>query len=91
MTNLVEDNLSYLSPHERERVEVTRKASQALGTCSANDFKAVIRMSLMHDNEVKTEDAALAKKAFGPDIVGLKGKNTQSIPFPVQSQAICIP
>ena len=60
MTNLVAENLSYLSPRERERVKVAQKAQQEWGTHSENDFKAVIRVTLTRDNEVTTEDVALA-------------------------------
>ena len=88
MTNLVPENLSYLSPHEREIVKVTRKASQTLGTHLANDFNTVIRMNLMRDNEVTTEDVELAEKTFRPDIGELKGKVKRSRPLPIQSQAI---
>ena len=50
MNNLVEHNLSYLSPRENERVKVARKVSQEFGTCYVNDFKEAIRMSLAIDN-----------------------------------------
>ena len=60
MTNLVAVNLSYLSLRKGERVKASRKDSQALCSHSANGFKAVICMNLMHDNEVATKDATLA-------------------------------
>ena len=72
-------------------VRISQKASQALGTCSARYFKAVIRMNLMRDNKVATEDFALSERTFGPDIGGLNGKTTRSKLFPMKSQAICIP
>ena len=34
LTNLVAEKLSYLSPHERERVKVARESSQELGMCT---------------------------------------------------------
>ena len=44
LTNLVEKNVSLLSPHEHERVKVAQKASQALCTHTYSDFKEVIHM-----------------------------------------------
>ena len=68
LTNLAADNSSCLPLHKRERVRIDLKSSQALGTCSASDSKATIRVNLMRDNKATTADAALAKKAFGSDI-----------------------
>ena len=82
-TNLVANNLSYLSTHDHERVRLARKASKALGMHSTSDFNVATRVGLMHDDEVSTEDAALAEKTFGPNIGGLKGKTTRFKPFPM--------
>ena len=58
LTNSVADDLSYLSPRERERVRIARNSSQALGMHSARYFKSMIRMILMRDNEETIEDAS---------------------------------
>ena len=73
LTNLVSEILSYLSLRERKRVRIARKASQALGTHSARDFKAAIRINVTRDNKVTTEDVDLDKKTFGLEIGRLKG------------------
>ena len=91
LTNLVAHNSSYLSSHESERVRTSREASQALGNHSTSDFKATIRMNLMHDNKATAEDYELAKKTFRSGIGVLKGKTTRSKPLPTQSQEIGIP
>ena len=88
LTKLVAENLSCLSPHERERDKVDRKHSQELGTCTASDFKVATRMSFTRDEEATIEDAALIEKTFGPDIGGLKGMTTRSKPLPTQIQTI---
>ena len=80
-----------MSPREREIVKIARKFSQALYTHSASNFKTVIRVNLTRDKEVTTEDAALAENSFGPDVGGLKGNNTRSKQFLMQSEAIEIP
>ena len=89
--SLVAEKLSHLSPRERERVKISRKSSQALGTCSTNDFKAVIRMNLMRDDEVTTDEVSLAEKTFGPEISGLKGNNVRSRTFPMKNQVMDVP
>ena len=58
LTNLITDNLSFLCSYECKRVKTDRKASQALGTRTINDFKVAIRMSLTRYNQATTEDTA---------------------------------
>ena len=56
-----------------------------------SDLKAIIRMNLIKNNEVSTEDVNLAEKAFGPDVNAIKGKITRSKPTPVMNSKIEIP
>ena len=51
----------------------------------------MIRMNLIKNNKVSTEDVNLAKKAFGPDAGAIKGKITRSKPTPVMNSKIEIP
>ena len=51
----------------------------------------MIRMNLIRNNEVTTEDVNLAIKAFGPDVAGIKGKTTRHKPIPVIDNKIEIP
>ena len=74
MANIVEDNLAYLSERQQKRAKAARKAFQAIGTPTAQDFKAMIRMNLIKNAQITTEDINLAEKAFGPDIGVIKGK-----------------
>jgi len=60
----------------------TRKSQKArvlyhtLGTPSLDDLKAMIRMNLIKNNSVTTEDINLAAKVYGPDVATIKGKTT---------------
>ena len=72
---------------ERERVKEDRKALQELVTHTIDYFKVVI---LSRDNKVTTEDVALNKHAFGPEIGGLKGMTARPRLLPNQRQATCI-
>eukprot|EP00957_Ditylum_brightwellii_P198758 15150050-Ditylum_brightwellii.AAC.1 len=51
----------------------------------------MIRMNLIRNNKVTTDDVNLAKKAFGPDVSAIKGKTTRSRPAPVMNNKIEIP
>ena len=64
---------------------------QAAGTPTAEDLKAMLRMNLIKDCEVKTEDVNLAEKVYGPDVGAIKGKSTRVKPTPVTSEIIEIP
>ena len=64
---------------------------QALGTPTATELKAMLRMNLIKDCEVKTEDVNLAEKVYGPDVGAIKGKSTRVKPTPVTSEIIEIP
>jgi hypothetical protein len=43
-----------------------------MGLPTVDDFKAMIRMNLIKNCVVTTEDVNLAMKAYGPDITGIK-------------------
>ena len=87
----VENNLKYMSERQQKRAKLARKAYQALGTPTPEDFKAMIRMNLIKNSKVTTEDINLAQKAFGPDVGALKGKTTRKAPTPAFSNVIEIP
>ena len=91
MMNIVEDILKYMSERQPIRAKTARKTYQALGTPTVQDLKAVIRMNLIKNAEITTEDVNLAEKAFGPDIGNLKGKTTTRRPAPAFSNEIEIP
>ena len=79
LLEVVDDNLKYLSARQQKRAKLARKAYQAIGTPTTEDFKEMIRMNLIKDLEITTEDVTLAEKAFCPDIGALKGKNNKKI------------
>ena len=62
-----------------------------MDTHAANEFKAMIRVNLMHEDQVTAEDATLTEKTFGLDMGGgLKSMTTRSKQLPIQSKAIYI-
>eukprot|EP00957_Ditylum_brightwellii_P019404 1463888-Ditylum_brightwellii.AAC.1 len=68
--------MQYLSPQELEQAKKAQKLYKALGTPTVSNLKDMIRMNLIKNNKVSTEDVNLTKKAFGSDISAIKGKIT---------------
>ena len=48
----------------------------------------MLRMNLIRNSEITTEDIKLTEKTFGPNVGAIKGKTTRSKPNPVFSDAI---
>jgi hypothetical protein len=79
------------SKRQQERAKKARELLEAMGIPTVDDLKAMIRMNLIKNNVVTTEDVNLATKAYGPDISGIKGKTTQQKPTTVESNIVEIP
>jgi hypothetical protein len=62
-----------------------------MGIPTVDDLKAMIRMNLIKNNVVTTEDVNLATKAYGADISGINGKTTRQKPTTVESNIVEIP
>jgi hypothetical protein len=91
LLNSVEENKSFYTEQQFERAKLARDLYHSLGTPSINDFKAMLRMNVINNNPVTTDDIKIAKKIFGPDIGALKGKTTRRKPAPVVNDQIEIP
>ena len=62
-----------------------------MGTPTVEDLQARIRMNLIKNNQVTTDDVNLATKVYGPDVGAIKGKTTRSRPTPVTNNIVEIP
>ena len=91
MLNTLKENMSFLSPRQQQQAKKAKKLYKAMGTPTVDDLKAMIRMNLIRNNEVTTDDINLATRAYGPDIGALKGKTTRSKTTPVTNNKIEIP
>jgi hypothetical protein len=87
----LEENLKFLSPRQQKHAYQARELYDAMGTPTVDDLKAMIRLNLIWNNIVTTEDVNLAVKAFGPDVGDIKGKTTRSHHKPVTSNIVEIP
>jgi hypothetical protein len=89
--NTLEDNLKFLSPRQQKRAKKARELYEAMGAPTMDDLKAMIRLNLIKNNQVTTDDVNLATKAYGPDVATIKGKTTRRKPTPVTSNLVEIP
>jgi hypothetical protein len=89
--NSVEENKAFYTHRQFERAKRARDLYHAIGTPSLDDFRAIIRMNIIRNNPVTTEDIQLAEQIFGPDIGSLKGKTTRKKPAPVVSDYVAVP
>ena len=67
------------------------KLLHALGCPTVNDLKAIIRMNLIMNNPVTTEDINLAEIVYGKDIPSMKGKTTRRKPSSVKDNTVELP
>ena len=89
--NTQAENMKFLSARQQKRAKLARELFESLGTPTVDDKKTMIRMNLIKNNVVTTDDVNLATKAYGPDVGGIKGKTTRSRPTPVASNMVEIP
>ena len=80
--------MKVLTPRQQKRAYRARELYDTMGTPTVDDLKAMIRMNLIRNNIVTTEDVNLAEKAFGADVGNVKGKTTRSRPAPVISNIV---
>ena len=62
-----------------------------MGNTTVGKLKMMIRINIINNNVVKTEDVNLATKYYGPYVGGIKGKTTRSRSTPVVSNIVEIP
>ena len=91
LLNTVNENKSFYTQRQFERAKRARDLYHALGTPSINDFKSILRMNMITNNPVTTDDIKIAEKIFGPDIGAIKGKTTRRKPAPVVNDYVEIP
>jgi len=87
----VEENLGFFTPRQQERAKKARAFYRALGTPSLDELKAMIRLNLIKNNSITTEDINLAGRAFRSDVATLKSKTTRTNPAPAVSNLVEIP
>jgi hypothetical protein len=87
----LEESKQLFTVNQFERARRARELCHAIGTPSLNDFKSIIRMNIIGNNPVTTEDINIAEQIFGSDIGALKGKTVRRTPRQVIDDSIEIP
>ena len=64
MLNTLEENLNFLSSRQQQRAKMARKLYNAVGTPTVDDLKAMIRLSLIRNNEITTDDIKFGNKSI---------------------------
>jgi len=72
----LEYNTKFYSAQQFDQAKKACNLYHALGHPSIPDMKANIRMNMITNNRIKTNDFDLAE-IFGPDIGTIKGKTTE--------------
>ena len=83
--------MKFLSANQQIKAKKARKLMQALATPTAAELKAMLRMNLTKNCEVKTDNVNLAKRVCGPDLGAVKEKSMRVKPAPVTSDLVEMP
>ena len=70
----VKENTQYISNRQLKRSQDVKRLENALGMSSYKDFKAIITMHLIKDNQISHDDLNLAETVFGKSMGEIKGK-----------------
>ena len=91
LVTTVTENKSGYTQRQFERAKEARRLYHIVGTPTVENFKSLLRMNVIKNCPVTTEDVNIAEKIFGKDISSLKGKSTRRKPKSVRADLIEIP
>jgi len=87
----IEENRKGYTHRQFERAKVARSLYHNVGTPTVQNFKALLRMNVIKNCPVTTEDVDIAERIFGKSMSSLKGKSTRPKTKPVRSDLVEIP
>ena len=87
----VKDNIEGYSKNEVDGARRARKLYHAIGCPTIENLKHIIRMNLIRNCPVTTEDINNAERIWGADIGALKGKTTRAATAKVFEDIVEIP
>ena len=91
MVSTVAENRKGYTLRQYERAKKARALYHIVGTPTVENFKALLKMNVIKNCPVTSEDVTMAEKIFGPDISNLKGKSTRRKVEAVREDNIEIP
>ena len=80
-----------LTPTQISRAQQARRAQAMMGYPSDRDFMGMMRLGLVQNCPVTTEDVVNADRVYGPDVALLKGKTARSAPLPAVGNSLELP
>ena len=69
----VKENTQYISNRQLKKAQDVKRLQNALGIPSCKDWKAIITMNMIKDNQISHEDINLAETVFGKSMGEIKG------------------
>jgi hypothetical protein len=69
LSSSVKENARNVTLNQFERAKKAGDLHHAIGTPSVQDLKDVLRMNLISNNPITTEDIEIGELIFGPDIL----------------------
>ena len=70
----IEENLKHNSPSHKAKAKQNQSAHQASRTLTTADLNHMVRMDMVKDDEITTEEANLTEESNGPDVSEIKIK-----------------
>ncbi len=84
-------NMKHFSKRQIVGAEKARSLTAGVAFPSEPDYKWILQSNQVRECPVTAEDAAVAKKIWGPDVPSLKGKTTRKTPPTAHTDIIEIP
>ena len=91
LVSTVKENRDGFTKRQFQDAKRARSLYHKLGCPTVENMKHILRMNLIKNCPVTTEDINIAEKIFGPDVGALKGKSTRRRPTPVRDDRVEIP
>jgi hypothetical protein len=88
LINTVKENRVGYTQRQFEQAKKARELYHIAGTPTIETFKTLLKMNVIRNCPVTTEDVNIAEKIFGPDMLSLKGKSTRRKSTPVWEDTI---
>jgi hypothetical protein len=87
----VRDNFGNFSRKQIEGAQAARRLMGMMATPSTRDFHALVRLNMIQDCPITTENIKHAHTLFGPDLATIRGKTVRCKPTRVVTDYVDIP
>jgi hypothetical protein len=91
MVSTVAQESEGFSKKQIVQAKTARDFQTKMGHPSTQDLKSMIKLNLIANCPVTTEDVDRAETIFGPSLPILKGKTTRQSPQSVQTDYVAVP